>query len=219
MGSRLKDGSTAQTNPQTSPIELTSLVLSTSPDPTTVQLDIRHSRAVVRHDRIVTSAESEAAKTLGLHASRFLQGLDSTVDFFRSCAGLWGELAGAEGLDGDHLELFVAFESWETSVGPQKIAANARVGEIAVRLLPTTPLTPQRFLAVVESERIDPMSYSLDGGHPSESYVLEDRRSVWVVYYSERGLETGLESFDTEAEALGHLLDQLIRDPTTRLRA
>jgi len=106
-----------------------------------------------------------------MQASRLLQGLDSTVDFFRACGGLWAELAGTEGPDGDHLELFVAFEAWETAVGPQKIAANARVVEIAIRVLPIPTLTRERLLALVESHAVDPTSYSLGGGtHPRRMY-------------------------------------------------
>ena len=60
--------------------------------------------------------------------------------------------------------------------------------------------------------------YALAGGFPDERYVVEDL-TEWVVYYSERGLERGLSAYPTEAKALADLLDWLVRDPTTRLRA
>jgi hypothetical protein len=84
--------------------------------------------------------------------------------------------------------------------------------------VPTVPMTRERLLAFFESERVDPASYTLDGGHPSECYVVDDRRSEWVVYYSERGLETGLRAFPDEGQALEHLVALVVRDPTTRLR-
>lgn len=117
-----------------------------------------------------------------------------------------------------HLELFRALEAWEVAVGPDKVAANVRMTDIALRLLPVPALTRQRFLSFVEAECIDPGSYCLGGGHPSETYTLDDRRSEWVVYYSERGLESGVVSFGSESEALQHLLDLLVRDATTRMR-
>jgi hypothetical protein len=42
--------------------------------------------------------------------------------------------------------------------------------------------------ALLEARGVDQDSYCLDGGHPVERYVLDDRRSEWVVYYSERGI-------------------------------
>ncbi len=79
-------------------------------------------------------------------------------------------------------------------------------------------MTRDRFLAFLDREKVDPNCYSLDGGHPPERYVVDRRDRRWVTYYSERGLETGLQEFATEDEALEHLLGQLVRDPTTRLR-
>jgi hypothetical protein len=69
---------------------------------------------------------------------------------------------------------------------------------------------------LLDTEGVDPESYSLDGGMPFESYVLEPRGSEWVVFYSERGLRAGEEVFGTEDEACGRLLDSILRDPTTR---
>lgn len=60
-----------------------------------------------------------------------------------------------------------------------------------------------------------PNTYALDGGHPSEQYVMDVRPGGWVVYYPEGGLESGLQEFDTEDAACDFLLDQLRNDPTT----
>jgi hypothetical protein len=72
---------------------------------------------------------------------------------------------------------------------------------------------------VVELDRlgIDRMAYSLDGGLPGEKYCLEDRRSEWAVYYSERGLRTGERIFATEDAAARYLLGLLRHDPTARV--
>ncbi len=76
----------------------------------------------------------------------------------------------------------------------------------------------------LEREHIDPRSYGLEGasGLPvrdrEERYFLEQGPSGWSVYYWERGLRSGEQSFDTEDEACRHLLDLLLRDRTTRMR-
>jgi hypothetical protein len=76
----------------------------------------------------------------------------------------------------------------------------------------------------LDREQIDPRSYGLDGasGLPiqdrEERYFLEEGPSGWSVYYWERGLRSGEQSFDTEDEACQHLLDLLLRDRTTRMR-
>jgi len=64
-------------------------------------------------------------------------------------------------------------------------------------------------------EGINSNTYALDGGHPSEKYVIDVRPGGWAVYYSERGLESGLQEFDTEDAACRYLLEQLRNDPTT----
>jgi hypothetical protein len=49
------------------------------------------------------------------------------------------------------------------------------------------PLDRNRIRQVLDEWGFDPDAYSLEGGHPPERYVIDDRRSEWVVYYSERG--------------------------------
>lgn len=44
---------------------------------------------------------------------------------------------------------------------------------------------------------------------PSEQFVVEPRGTGWVTFYAERGLETNLRSFESEAEACQHILDEL----------
>ena len=70
--------------------------------------------------------------------------------------------------------------------------------------------------AILEDEGIHSNAYGLDGGHPSEAYVLAEDGYVWSVYYSERGLETSKRTFPSEAEACLHLLTVLRGDSTAR---
>ena len=76
----------------------------------------------------------------------------------------------------------------------------------------------------LDREQIDPRSYGLDGAaglsaqDREERYFLEEAPSGWSVYYSERGLRSGEQSFDTEDDACRHLLDLLLRDRTTRMK-
>lgn len=72
----------------------------------------------------------------------------------------------------------------------------------------------KRFL---DKEGIDPDAYSLTGERRDDTYVLVQRGSKWIVYYSERGLKTGIQMFETEASACRHLMDLLLRDSTTRI--
>ncbi len=60
-------------------------------------------------------------------------------------------------------------------------------------------------------------AYSLEGGLPSERDVLDSGPHGWFVYYSERGLRTGLRSFASEDAACDYLLELLIEDETTRI--
>jgi hypothetical protein len=78
-------------------------------------------------------------------------------------------------------------------------------------------LTRDRLKQTLDDQAIDPRAYSLFGGHPSEDFVLDNRGTDWVVYYSERGLESGLRSFPTEDLACRHLLYLVLRDSSTRL--
>lgn len=52
-------------------------------------------------------------------------------------------------------------------------------------------------------------AYAFDGGHPSETLVLDQRGPLWVVYYSERGLERDLSPFGDETAALSYMRTRL----------
>jgi hypothetical protein len=71
--------------------------------------------------------------------------------------------------------------------------------------------------AKLDAAGVLPEAYSLTGGLPSERYVLNQLAGGrWEVYYSERGLKSGLHSFEAEDAACKHLLDQILRDPLAR---
>jgi hypothetical protein len=75
----------------------------------------------------------------------------------------------------------------------------------------------------LDREGIDPRAYGLDGpeGLPvedrEERYFLDETPAGWSVYYWERGVRSGEQLFDSEQEACSHLIDLLLRDPTTRM--
>lgn len=81
----------------------------------------------------------------------------------------------------------------------------------------TDELDRERLRDLLDDHRINPRSYRLHGGHPSEAYVLDRRGDQWVTYYSERGLESGLAFFASEDGACRRLRDLLLRDKATRL--
>jgi len=74
----------------------------------------------------------------------------------------------------------------------------------------------QQLQATLREENVRDDAYSLNGGHMPEAYTLSQRDDRWVVYYSERSLESGKREFATESEACQKLLNQIRNDPTTR---
>lgn len=48
--------------------------------------------------------------------------------------------------------------------------------------------------------------YSLEGGLPNEKFCLDCENGKWIVYYSERGIRTGIRYFDSEDEGCDYLL-------------
>jgi hypothetical protein len=64
----------------------------------------------------------------------------------------------------------------------------------------------EEFLLWAENNNVPEGAFYLDGGHPSEAFVVDSRGLYWVVYYSERGIETDLRQFVSEEDALDHLL-------------
>lgn len=71
----------------------------------------------------------------------------------------------------------------------------------------------------LNEEGIDESSYSLEGDLSGDQYVISHDGAVWSVYYSERGLQTSLRTFQTESEACSYMLQVILSDPTTRKRS
>lgn len=65
--------------------------------------------------------------------------------------------------------------------------------------------------AKLESSGVRLDAYSLNG--PSdEAYCLESSGTGWVVYYSERGIESGKKTFGSEAEACEYFAATVLTD-------
>ncbi|KAA0076949.1 hypothetical protein CIW50_12435 [Tardiphaga sp. P9-11] len=72
-------------------------------------------------------------------------------------------------------------------------------------------MTKDEFLEAARTRNIDPRSFGLDHRR-DECHVLETRDTKWTVFYSERGLESGIRHFPTESDALEYLLSVLRPD-------
>lgn len=79
-------------------------------------------------------------------------------------------------------------------------------------------MTREDFLESARRAKIRPDAFALDE-QGDECYVLSGRANHWSVYYSERGLETQKRQFASQSEALSHLLEKLMNDPSTKLKS
>ena len=77
-------------------------------------------------------------------------------------------------------------------------------------------MTKESLIQALQSLGICRDAYSLDGDSVDEAYVLEAERDDWVVYYSERGLRSGLQRFKRESDACEYLYERLARDANAR---
>ncbi len=68
-------------------------------------------------------------------------------------------------------------------------------------------------------ERIKDSTYSLEAKNfdPDEALCLRKEGNEWFVYYSERGLQTGKTSFQSDADACSYMLEALRTDPTVKV--
>ena len=69
---------------------------------------------------------------------------------------------------------------------------------------------------LLRAEGVRDDAYALGGGLPAEAYCIDRDGAEWVVYYSERGVRTGLRRFSSESAACQYLLNELRDDPSTR---
>lgn len=58
---------------------------------------------------------------------------------------------------------------------------------------------------ILEKEKISKSIYSLNGGLPNEKLCLAFENDKWIVYYSERGIRTGVVEFTMEADACDYI--------------
>jgi hypothetical protein len=65
---------------------------------------------------------------------------------------------------------------------------------------------------ILQNEGIRSDVYDLEGGHDCERLTLRESHGLWYVYYSERGLESGLRVLFTEHDACEYLLKLLQKD-------
>ena len=70
----------------------------------------------------------------------------------------------------------------------------------------TLAMDRQELRAVLEAERVTPDAYDLTGQGKDEAYVLPKQPFGWTLFYSERELERGTETFGHGAEARARLL-------------
>lgn len=68
----------------------------------------------------------------------------------------------------------------------------------------------------LKAANIRPDAYDLSGGSVDEAYVLRPCGFGWEVFYSERGLQTGLRRFAAEDAACDYFRSLISGDPTTR---
>ena len=66
------------------------------------------------------------------------------------------------------------------------------------------------------AENFNPRSHSLEEENKDEALCLRFEDGNWFVFYSERGLQTGKESFVDESAACEYFLNEMRSDPTTK---
>ena len=70
-------------------------------------------------------------------------------------------------------------------------------------------MTKDELEQILQTEKVDPRSYSLDGGDADDTLCLGHEDGRWVVYYSERGKRYNHRWFSTESAACQYLLLKL----------
>ena len=81
----------------------------------------------------------------------------------------------------------------------------------------TGPLNRDRLKQLLDEHGVSPDAYHLYGAHLSDRHVLNHSASGWSVFYSERGSEDGIRTFESESEACEYLFKVLL-DRTTKER-
>jgi hypothetical protein len=65
---------------------------------------------------------------------------------------------------------------------------------------------------LLQQHNVSKDMYVFDEEYPNESYCLRFNGHSWEVYYSERGIKSGLKYFENESEACNYFFGQLIKE-------
>lgn len=79
-------------------------------------------------------------------------------------------------------------------------------------------MTTNELKQILQNERFDPRSYSLDGGTANDTLCISQENGRWCYYYTERGERFDEQWFDSEDEACNHLLSRLRSLPEYQTR-
>lgn len=64
----------------------------------------------------------------------------------------------------------------------------------------------EKLRSILINKGVSRSYYSLEGGLPNEKLCLNYEKEKWIVYYSERGIRTGIQYFDNEDDACDYVL-------------
>lgn len=76
-------------------------------------------------------------------------------------------------------------------------------------------MNKEEFISIVNKENINLDSFSLYQNN-DESLVLERDGYEWIVFYSERGIQSGKKVFHSESDALDYMLKTLLKSEVSR---
>ena len=88
-------------------------------------------------------------------------------------------------------------------------AAVWRCHHVGVRRGNQIPLTRESLQGLLDETGVPKDAYHLFGAHLDDAVVIDHRRQGWVVFYSERGAEFDLKTYQTEDAACRDLLARL----------
>lgn len=71
---------------------------------------------------------------------------------------------------------------------------------------------------LLEKEKVSKSLYSLNGGLPNEKLCLDFEIDKWIVYYSERGVRTGVVEFIIEDDACDYIYKEIQSIVTGKVR-
>ncbi|MBQ0753637.1 MAG: hypothetical protein KBT87_06300 [Gammaproteobacteria bacterium] len=69
---------------------------------------------------------------------------------------------------------------------------------------------------ILIKENFKPSAYSLNDAIKDEALCLRKDDRGWYVFYSERGLQTAKQYFESESDACEFFVDEMRDDPTTK---